>query len=193
VLLDNCTFSFPSGAISLIIGPNGCGKSTLLKILSRLDQKHDGLVYLNNQVYFKPSPDVMLLHQSLEQLFFWLNVEKNICLPLLLSKVCKTSREAKNQAHRALELVGMKHLFYRYPFNLSGGEKQRVALARAIAFGAKVLLLDEPFSATDKQTRSEMIRILADLAVKQDVAVIIVTHSPEEFDGYASNVLDLTC
>ena len=143
VALENVNFSVAEGEFVAIIGPSGCGKTTLLSLAAGLLKPTKGKVYTNGCSF-----GYML---QKDELFPWRTIEKNIFLPLEI----KGSNTPQHQA-RALSLAekyGLKQFLKNYPSSLSGGMRQRAALIRTLSVNPDVLLLDEPFSALDYQTR----------------------------------------
>lgn len=190
-VLENVSFSINKGEIIGIIGENGCGKSTLLRIISGLDKNYSGKIYFKNKVYTSPTHSIILLHQSYEQLFSWLTVEKNVALPI--RKVLKIKKaEALNMAHIYLNELGITEKeFKKYPYALSGGQKQRVALARALSIEANIILMDEPFAAIDEKSRKLFQVMLKEISLKKGVAFLIVSHSLDEIKNIADKLIYL--
>jgi ABC-type nitrate/sulfonate/bicarbonate transport system ATPase subunit len=190
-VLENVSFSINKGEIIGIIGENGCGKSTLLRIISGLDKNYSGKIYFKNEVYTSPRHSIILLHQSYEQLFSWLTVEKNVALPI--RKVLKIKKaEALNMAHIYLNELGITEKeFKKYPYALSGGQKQRVALARALSIEANIILMDEPFAAIDEKSRKLFQVMLKEISLKKGIAFLIVSHSLDEIKNIADKLIYL--
>ena len=138
-----------------LVGPSGCGKSTILKILSGIEEKSDGKVEIKENTKL----GYMLQEDSL---FDWLTIKENCLLGLKIQNIL--NEETEKNVLRLLETYGLKDFINSYPSNLSGGMRQRVALIRTLAINPDILLLDEPFSALDYQSR---------LAVSDDVYKII--------------------
>lgn len=190
-VLENVSFSINKGEIIGIIGENGCGKSTLLRIISGLDKNYSGKIYFKNEVYTSPTHSIILLHQSYEQLFSWLTVEKNVALPI--RKVLKIKKaEALNMAHIYLNELGITEKeLKKYPYALSGGQKQRVALARALSIEANIILMDEPFAAIDEKSRKLFQVMLKEISLKKGIAFLIVSHSLDEIKNIADKLIYL--
>lgn len=190
-VLKNINFTVEEGDIIAITGDNGAGKSSLLKIIAGLDSNHQGIVKYRGKTYIKPSTNIILLHQSYEQLFPWLTVEQNI-IQLLKAVKKMNYDQIISITHSALKNVGIeKELYSRYPHQLSGGQKQRVALARALAFDADVLLMDEPFSAIDETSRSSFHELLKSLVYKTKKTILLVSHTTVEINTLTNKIIHL--
>ncbi|MEK9918892.1 MAG: ABC transporter ATP-binding protein [Pelagibacteraceae bacterium] len=175
--LRDMSLDFPQGKLTSLLGPSGCGKTTLLKIIAGIIKPDSGEVLVNDQIVKGPGPDRAFVFQDFA-LLPWANVLRNVAFGLELRKVAISERESI--AEKYIEAVGLKGFEKSYPHELSGGMKQRVGLARALSVDAKVLLLDEPFSAVDEQTRRKFQEDLLDLIKKEKKTFIFVTHSIEE-------------
>lgn len=161
---------YPNEWIS-IIGPSGCGKTTILSILSNLEDKTEGTIELDKSIKI----GYMLQKDAL---YPWLTVLDNC---LLGSKINNTlTKDNKEKVLNMLKEYGLKDFIDKYPNSLSGGMRQRVALIRTLATGANLLLLDEPFSAIDFQTRHFLSDDIYEIVQKEKVTVILVTHNIEE-------------
>lgn len=175
--LKNVSIDFPEGKLTSLLGPSGCGKTTLLKIIAGLIAPNDGEVLVENQVVTKPGPERAFVFQDFA-LLPWATVMRNVAFGLELRGVAKAEREDK--AERYINDVGLTGFKDAYPHELSGGMKQRVGLARALAVDSKVLLMDEPFSAVDEQTRRKFQEDLLGLVANGNKTFLFVTHSIEE-------------
>ena len=164
----------------IILGPTGAGKTLLLEIIAGLYFPKEGKVVINgNDVTFL-NPEhrgLGFVYQDFA-LFPHLNVKKNIEYGLKLRKVPEEDREKK--ISELIKLLKIKHLLLRDTTTLSGGEKQKVSLARALAISPKIILMDEPFSALDENTKSKLISDMKELHNKGGITFIHVTHSQEE-------------
>lgn len=190
-IFQNISFSVKEGEIIAITGNNGSGKSTLLRIIAGLDQKYNGNIQYRKKPHLKPSTDIILLHQTYDQLFPWLTVEKNITKPLRATAKI-SSEQAKTIAHSKLSNVGIQSDYFNsYPYQLSGGQKQKVALARALALNADILLMDEPFTALDEISRSNFHSMIKSLSTLQNKTILLVSHSSQEVDALANNTICL--
>jgi NitT/TauT family transport system ATP-binding protein len=177
VALEGIDLTFPRGELTTLLGPSGCGKTTLLKIIAGLLPATAGTVQVNGRTVAGPGPERAFVFQDFA-LMPWATVLRNVAFGLELRGVPKAERQAT--ARRYLAKVGLAHAEDRYPHQLSGGMRQRVGLARALAVDADVLLLDEPFSAVDEQTRRKFQEDLLHLRSVERKTFIFVTHSIEE-------------
>jgi NitT/TauT family transport system ATP-binding protein len=175
--LNNMTIQFPKGELTSILGPSGCGKTTLLKIIAGLLPATSGDVTVNGKTVTRPGKERAFVFQDFA-LMPWASVIRNVAFGLELQGVSKSERMAKAEKH--IEAVGLKGFENVYPHELSGGMRQRVGLARALAVDAEVLLMDEPFSAVDEQTRRKFQEDLLGVVENQKKTFIFVTHSIEE-------------
>ncbi|MCS7119425.1 MAG: ABC transporter ATP-binding protein [Archaeoglobaceae archaeon] len=176
LVIDGIDFSVLEGEFFCIIGPSGCGKTTLLRIIAGLE-KFEGNVFLRGKPIIKPGIDRTMVFQDYA-LFPWRTVIGNVVFGLELKKIPK--KEALKMANEMIRIVGLEGFENAYPHELSGGMKQRVALARALVCDPEILLMDEPLSALDAQTRIEMQNELARIWQKTKKTIIYVTHSIEE-------------
>jgi NitT/TauT family transport system ATP-binding protein len=160
-----------------IIGPSGCGKSTLIRILAGLETHSGGEVLLDGRPVNGPGRERGMVFQGYT-LFPWLTVRKNVMFGLRMNGVNRA--EAGKQADEWLGLIGLQKFADAYPHQLSGGMKQRVAIIRALVNHPRILLMDEPFSALDAQTRARMQSYLLEIWKKVDITVIFITHDLDE-------------
>jgi putrescine transport system ATP-binding protein len=178
--VDDVTLGIHEGEFFGLLGPSGCGKTTLLRILAGFESPDEGRVLLDGTDVVGVKPNrrpVNMMFQSYA-LFPHMTVERNVAYGLRMEGVRK--REALARAHEALEMVQLEDLGKRRPTQLSGGQKQRVALARALVKRPRVLLLDEPLSALDRQIRGEMQIELKRIQHTVGVTFVVVTHDQEE-------------
>ena len=171
-----------------VIGPSGCGKSTLARILAGLDTASEGWVSLDGKPVQGPGRERGMVFQGYT-LFPWLSVRRNVMFGLRMAGVSKV--EAQRQADEWLALVGLEKFADAYPHQLSGGMKQRVAIIRALVNRPRVLLMDEPFSALDAQTRQRMQAYLLEIWKKVDITIIFITHDLDEAVFLADRILVL--
>jgi NitT/TauT family transport system ATP-binding protein len=186
VALQNIDLDFHRGEFLCIVGPSGCGKSTLLHIMAGLDKPSTGEVLIDGQRANGPGPDRVLIFQELG-LFPWLNVLENVEFGLKMQGVAQ--RERRERARRFIQLVHLSQFERSYVHQLSGGMKQRVSLARALALGPSVLLMDEPFTALDAQTRDLLHDELERIWAETGQTIIFVTHNVREAVRLADRVV----
>ncbi len=187
--LTNITFSVSSGEFVAIVGPSGCGKSTLLSVISGLIQAEKGLIKINGK-YLKDSTTnigYMLQH---DHLFEWRTVYRNILLGLEIQHML--SPRSRERAYELLETYGLKQFAASRPSELSGGMRQRAALIRTLILEPDILLLDEPFSALDYQTRLSVGDDIGKILKNARKTAILVTHDLSEAISLADRVIILT-
>ena len=175
--LRDVSLALPRGELSTFLGPSGCGKTTLLKIIAGLISPSEGEVWVKGNKVSGPGPERAFVFQDFA-LLPWASVLRNVAFGLELRGVPKDER--KEIARKYIAEVGLTSFESRYPHQLSGGMKQRVGLARALAIDADIVLMDEPFSSVDEQTRRKFQEELLDLLKINQKTVIFVTHSIEE-------------
>ena len=170
------------------LGPSGCGKTTLLRLIAGFEKSSSGELFIDGKEVSNLNPwerDVGMVFQNYA-LWPHMTVYKNISFGLEEKKIDK--KEIKTRVDEVLELVDLKDLSGRYPFQLSGGQQQRVALARTLVVKPKVLLLDEPLSNLDAKLRVQMRKELQDLHKKIGITSIFVTHDQEEANSMSTNL-----
>jgi NitT/TauT family transport system ATP-binding protein len=175
--LQQVDLDFPAGQLTTLLGPSGCGKTTLLKIIAGLMRPSAGSVLVQGKPVQGPGPDRAFVFQDFA-LLPWADVMRNVGFGLELRGVPRSEREAVAQTYIAE--VGLAGFERKFPHELSGGMRQRVGLARALAVRADVLLMDEPFSAVDEQTRRKFQEDLLRLVELERRTFLFVTHSIEE-------------
>lgn len=192
-ILNNINFSINTGEIFVIIGESGCGKTTLLKMINALIKPSSGNIYINN-INIKNLNEIELRRKIgyvIQQtgLFPHMTVAENIELIPQLQKLDK--EKIKNNTIKLLEMVGMKadEFLNRYPNELSGGQQQRVGIARSFANDPNIILMDEPFSALDPITRSDLQDELIQLQSNIKKTIVFVTHDINE----AIKIADKIC
>jgi len=175
--LKDVSLALPRGRLSTLLGPSGCGKTTLLKIIAGLIPASRGEVWVKGEKVDGPGPERAFVFQDFA-LLPWATVLRNVAFGLELRGL--SGEERAKVAQDYIVRVGLKGFETSYPRQLSGGMRQRVGLARALAVDADILLMDEPFSSVDEQTRRKFQEDLLDLLQVERKTVIFVTHSIEE-------------
>ena len=175
--LSDLSLEFPRGQLTSLLGPSGCGKTTLLKIIAGLLEPTSGEIIVNGQPVDGPGPDRAFVFQDFA-ILPWATVLRNVAFGLELRGMARSEREAI--AEKYIADVGLTGFENSYPHELSGGMRQRVGLARALCVDSQVLLMDEPFSAVDEQTRRKFQEDLLALVKNENKTFIFVTHSIEE-------------
>lgn len=165
------------GSLTVLLGRSGCGKTTLLNLAAGLDFPDQGHVSYDHQILQGPAPSTALIFQT-HNLFPWMTAEENVAFPLRNQGMAKA--EALEHARHYLEQVGLESFARHKPSQLSGGMRQRIALARTIATKPRLLLLDEPFSALDMQTRRMMQRYLLRVWHDSAATILMITHDLHE-------------
>ena len=177
IALNDVNFIVNEKEFISIIGPSGCGKSTLLSILALIDKDYNG------NVIYKKDLKVGYMLQT-DSLFPWKNVLDNCLLGLKIKNIL--NEDNKNYVIHLLKKYGLEDFMYKYPNNLSGGMRQRVALIRTLALKPDILLLDEPLSALDSQSRLAIGEDIFNIIKNEGKTAIMVTHDLDE----ALNVSD---
>jgi NitT/TauT family transport system ATP-binding protein len=179
------------GEFCSILGPSGCGKSTLLRVVGDLLGVSSGEVKVGGRAPREAWQDIAYVFQS-PRLAAWRNALDNVLLGVEL-RFGAGDREARvREARELLRLVGLGNDMEKYPAMLSGGERQRVAIARALAVKPKVILMDEPFSALDPQTRSRMRTEVERIWLETGKTIVFVTHDIEEALQLADRIVLLS-
>ena len=203
-VLAEIAFTVPASTITCLYGPSGCGKSTLLRIIAGLDYSYSGEVILDGRRITRPTRDIGLTVQTLVS-YEWLTVAQNITFGLRYAEAIhrgsglgrlfgRTDRGlAQAEARRLADIVGLTPAdLDKYPEEISGGMKQRMAFARALLPGPKVLLLDEPFSSLDFESRQILQDVVLRAREELGTSFVCVSHDPEEVLYLADEVLVLT-
>lgn len=188
MILENISFEINHGSFTSLLGPSGCGKTTLLRIISGLEYQSSGNVYIDNKLVYGPSIDRGIVFQDYS-LFPWMNVIENVSFGLNMKGYSK--KDSIKIAEDYIKLVKLDSFKNYFPRELSGGMKQRVAIARALAVKPKILLMDEPFSALDEDTRYYLQDELLKLWKYQNLTILFVTHSIEEAVYLSDNIIIL--
>lgn len=187
--LSNINLEIQNGEFVCVIGPSGCGKTTLLNIIAGLEMPTEGSVSMDGVCITEAGPDRIVMFQE-SALFPWLTVMENVKFGLRLAG--KSKSEQENIALKYLNMVQLAHYTSYRPHQLSGGMKSRVALARALALDSKILLMDEPFAAVDKQTRNKLREEVQAVWMQTNKTVFFITHSVEEAIFFADRIIMLS-
>jgi len=187
--LAQMSLTIATGEFFTIIGPSGCGKSTLLNLLAGLETPETGEVVVDGQRVTEPGPDRAVIFQE-AGLMPWMSVAGNVEYGLRIKGLSKKDR--REHAHEYLKLVHLSKYAEAMPHQLSGGMKQRVSIARALAMEPSVLLMDEPFSALDAQTRDLLHDELQRIWLEKRITILFVTHNIREAVYLANRVLIMT-
>lgn len=184
-VLRDINFQVEKGSITAIVGQSGCGKTTLLRLIAGLNWQDEGSITLGPPSCSAERPNISIIFQNYG-LLPWKTVKANAELGLLALGVNPQTRSAT--VAPILEELGLSSFSRLYPLRLSGGMQQRVAIARALATSSDILLLDEPFSSLDANTRESMQDMLLTTQKKHGTTIILVTHSIEEAAYVADTV-----
>ena len=182
--ISDITLSIHKGEIVTLVGTSGCGKSTLLSILAGIDKETDG------SFTFQCEHPVIGYMLQTDSLFPWLTIYENAILGLKIQK--KDTEENKEYVKHLLKTYKLDEFEAKYPHELSGGMKQRVALIRTLALKPDILLLDEPFSALDYQSRLAVSDDVYQIIKQEGIATIMVSHDIAEAISMSDRVVVLS-
>jgi NitT/TauT family transport system ATP-binding protein len=171
--LSNISLTIEEGEFVSFLGPSGCGKTTLLSIIAGLLKPTQGTVLLEKKPVSTKNSNIGYMLQQ-DYLFPWKTIEENILLGLKLSK--KLNEQTKTKALQLLKQIGLNGVENQLPKQLSGGMRQRAALVRTLATEPKLLMLDEPFSALDYQTKLKLEDLVSSTLKEFKKTAILVTH-----------------
>lgn len=177
VVFNDFNYIFQDNNIYVITGTSGIGKTTLLRIISGLQKPDNGKILFNSQEIIKPADKIFMMHQRYTN-FPWMTCLDNILIPIKIKNNITKGHIIK--AQELLIKVGLKDYINKYPYELSGGMQQRLALARTLMTEPPVILMDEPLSALDPYTRSEMQNLVLDLHYRTKNLIIMITHDMDE-------------
>lgn len=192
VALNHVSFSVEEGEFVTILGPSGSGKSTLLHLLGGVDKPTSGKVYIGGQSIYEMKERELTAFRRREigQIYQFynlipvLNVEENICLPMLLDH-----RQAERKdLDELLDLLGLAERVNHLPSELSGGQQQRVAIGRALISKPKLILADEPTGNLDQKNSREIIKLFRELNEKYGQTILLITHD-EKIAEHAERIL----
>ena len=188
-VLDDISFSLEQGTFTAVVGPSGCGKSTILNLISGLIRPESGRVFIEGKSLSQSELNIGYMLQK-DHLFEWRTVESNVLLGLEIQH----KADAKNRARvdRLLKAYGLSPFKHSRPSQLSGGMRQRAALIRTLALDPALLLLDEPFSALDYQTRLSVSDDIWQIIRREKKTALLVSHDISEAVSMADQVIVLT-
>jgi ABC-type nitrate/sulfonate/bicarbonate transport system ATPase subunit len=176
-VLQEISLTVPKGKFVSIIGPSGCGKSTLFQVIGGLIKPDEGHVRIDGLETTGKKGHISYMPQQ-PALFPWRTIEDNVILPLEIAGYSKS--DARDLAHEWLKKVGLEGYEKAYPSVLSGGMQQRAAFVRALLSSQELICLDEPFSALDALTRTDMQHWLLKIWEESRRSVLFITHNIEE-------------
>jgi len=187
--IGDVSFDLHRGEVVAIVGPSGCGKTTLFNIIAGLQEPTRGAIEVNGQPVTRATGHVGYMLQK-DLLLPWRTVLDNVIIGLQIRKVSR--REAEPIARELIAAYGLKGFEDAKPAELSGGMRQRVAFMRTLAFSPEVILLDEPFSALDSQTRLVLQSDMARVIRERQCSVVLVTHDVGEAITMADRIIVIT-
>lgn len=187
--IKDISLNIYEGEIVGIVGPSGCGKSTLLSIVAGLIKPSSGDVFINQERVMESSENIGYMFQN-DQLLEWRNILHNVMLGIEIQR--KLSPETYKMAEQMLEKYGLGDFKHSYPSQLSGGMRQRAALIRTLILKPDFLLLDEPFSALDYQTRLAIADEVGIILKKENKAGLLVTHDIAEAISLSDRIVILS-
>lgn len=179
--LDAVSFSIMTGEFAAIVGPSGCGKTTLLNVIAGLLKDYEGTLTVQKPIGYMFQKD---------QLLEWRSIYKNVILGLEIKQ--QINEENLARVNAMLKRYGLYEFRNAYPRQLSGGMRQRAALVRTLALSPKLLLLDEPFSALDAQTRLQVSNDIGSIIKQEHISTVMVTHDLQEAVSMADKVFVLS-
>ena len=187
--LSDISFAFTSGEFTAVVGPSGCGKSTLLSLIAGLMKPESGEIFLNGEPLTENSSKIGYMLQH-DHLFEWRTVYRNVILgPEIRGAL---TAESKKKAESLLEQYGLLPFAHARPSELSGGMRQRAALIRTLILEPELLLLDEPFSALDYQTRLTVSDDIGQIIRRSGKTALLVTHDLSEAVSISDRVIILS-
>jgi ABC-type nitrate/sulfonate/bicarbonate transport system ATPase subunit len=179
--MNPLNYTFNDGKIYGVLGKSGCGKSTLLKTIAKMHKPLSGSVTQSDKF------QIYMMHQRYTN-FNWLSCLDNV---LIAERNKRKRKELVPCAIEVLKQVGLEEYLDRYPTELSGGMQQRLALARVLFIKPQILLMDEPLSALDDNTRDKMQKLILDVHKETNNTIIMITHSVEEAHKMCDEILKL--
>jgi NitT/TauT family transport system ATP-binding protein len=173
VAIERVTLDVRAGEFVAIVGPSGCGKSTILNLVAGLDRPSEGRILLNQVPVEGPNPSVGFMLQK-DLLLPWRSIVRNVEFGLEARAISRAER--RERAERELKRCRIHDFAASYPYQLSGGMRQRAALARTLAIEPAIVLLDEPFSALDAQTKLILQKSFAQTIAASAITTLLITH-----------------
>jgi NitT/TauT family transport system ATP-binding protein len=199
-IFSGLSFAIAQGELACLLGPSGCGKSTMIRIMGGLIEPTHGFIRVGGRSPQLARGTLAYVFQS-PRLVPWRNACDNVGLAIELRAPSVGKSERRERAIKLLQMVGLGRDVDKYPAMLSGGERQRVAIARALAVDPSIILMDEPFSALDPDTRRRMRADLIQLWQETRKTIVFVTHDLDEaleladrivlFSGKPTRILDV--
>lgn len=187
--LKNLNLKIDKEDFVAIVGPSGCGKTTILSLISGILKTTSGNILIDGKDIAQNKNYIGYMFQR-DHLFEWRSIWQNIMLGLEIKK--QVSEEQKEYAKNLIERYGLKDFAHKKPKELSGGMRQRVALIRTLVLNPQILLLDEPFSALDFQTRLNVCDDVSSIIKREKKTAILVTHDISEAISMSNKVIVLT-
>jgi NitT/TauT family transport system ATP-binding protein len=173
VAIERVTLDVRAGEFVAIVGPSGCGKSTILNLVAGLDRPSEGRILLNQVPVEGPNPSVGFMLQK-DLLLPWRSIVRNVEFGLEARAISRAER--RERAERELQRCRIHDFAASYPYQLSGGMRQRAALARTLAIEPAIVLLDEPFSSLDAQTKLILQKSFAQTIAASAITTLLITH-----------------
>ncbi|MFL6797785.1 MAG: ABC transporter ATP-binding protein [Xanthobacteraceae bacterium] len=171
--IERVSLEVRAGEFVAVVGPSGCGKSTILNLVAGLDRPSEGRILLNGVPVEGPNPTVGFMLQK-DLLLPWRTIVHNVEFGLEARAISRSERRAR--ALRELQRCRLSEFAESYPYQLSGGMRQRAALARTLAIEPAIVLLDEPFSALDAQTKLILQKSFAQTIASSAITTLLITH-----------------
>ncbi len=187
--MDHVSLNIEEGEFICLLGPSGCGKSTFLNIVAGFLTPTSGKITLDGKEITKPGKERGVVFQE-HALFPWLTIKQNILFGLKLRNVA--AQEQQQELEKYLDMMGLTRFQNSFPKELSGGMRQRTSIARALINQPRTLLMDEPFSALDEQTRRKLQDELVKIWARERVTIIFITHSIDEALILADRIVVMT-
>lgn len=187
--VDEMSFDVNEGEFVGIVGPSGCGKTTILNMLAGIAKPSEGEILMHGQPLSSVGNKIALMPQR-DQLFEWRTIEKNVCLGLEIQR--RATSDKKENARKLLKKYGLEEFMKKHPSELSGGMRQRAALIRTLVTEPDILLLDEPFSALDFQTRLNVCNDVYSIIKQEKKTALLVSHDISESISLCDKIVVLT-